>query len=375
MYRKALPLLLATLPVTAMADHLSGGFGLQSSAPFWTESAQTLQKGKFAFGLRSEYANLRPLSDSKLAALRTSDREANPSFYPSGHHDDHDDHGEVGDEDAHARQADLHTVDYLLGGSFRAAYGITDDITVGFRLPFVYRNGLREVEAGHGEGHSIHQIYDHGNSEGIGDMSFWGQYQFFNDSKQSAALLLGFKAPTGDTTNTGFKREYNYKSGKETTPTIPEGHTARLETHLQPGSGSWDGMFGLAYGYDLGPVQFNTSALYTLTTKGSQDTDLGDGFNYNFAASLPVNAFTPCANCSWNLVLEANGEWRDQEKRGDITIGNSGGHTLYISPGVRFISGQNWNIGTSFGYAAISDVNGDQSRPDYRVMGAFNLVL
>lgn len=369
MYCKALPLLLIALPSATMADHLSGGFGLQSSAPFWTESAQTLKQGKFAFGLRSEFSQLRPFSDSKLVALRKADAAANPELYE--HH-----HDEGGDENAHARQADLHSVDYLLGGSFRAAYGITDNITVGFRLPFIYRSDIREVEAGHNHGaFVVHQIYDHNSSEGIGDMSFWGQYQFFKDSKQSAALMLGFKAPTGETTNTGFARQYNYLTGKEKIPAVPNDHSARLETHLQPGSGSWDGMFGLAYGYDLEVVQLNSSVLYTLVTQGSQATDLGDGFNYNFAASLPVKLFTPCPGCSWNLVLEANGEWRDQERRGNITIGNSGGHTLYISPGVRFISGQNWNIGASFGYAAISDVNGDQSRPDYRVMGAFNLIL
>lgn len=369
MYRKTLPLLLAVLPLSAMADHMSGGFGLQTSSPFWTDSADTLPKGKFNFGVRAEYNQLRPFTDGKLVSLRKADARANPDLY-AHHHDAAD------DADAHARQADLHSVDYVLGGSIRMAYGITDDITVGFRLPYVYRNGIREVEAGHVHGtFAAHQIYDHGGSEGIGDMSFWGQYRFFNQDKHTASLLLGFKAPTGETNNQGFKRNYHYETLKNTYPAVPADHSSRLETHMQPGSGSWDGMFGAAYGYDLDVVQLNSSLMYTLTTKGSQDTDLGDSFNYNFAASVPVKAFTPCDACSWNFVLEANGEWKSKEKRGDIYVGNSGGHTLYISPGVRFISGQNWNIGTTVGYAAISDVNGDQSRPDYRVMGAFNLSL
>lgn len=365
MYRKVLPLLLVAIPSTATADHLSGGFGLQSSAPFWTESAQTLNSGQIAAGVRAEYQQLRPYDDAKLSTLRREDGAANPDLYQEG----------AGD---HNRQANLHSVNDLLGGSFRLAYGITDDLTVGLRLPFLYRDGIREVSDGHiedGEHHGTNNIADHGSSEGIGDMSFWGQYQFYKDSKQSAALMLGMKAPTGETTNEGYKRFYNHTTGADVA--LPDDVTSRrLETHLQPGSGSWDGMFGLAYGYDLGVVQLNTSAMYTLATKGSQDTDLGDGFNYNFAASLPVKYMTPCAACSWNLVLEANGEWRDQEKRGNnITIGNSGGNTLYISPGVRFISGQNWNVGTSVGYAVIHDLHGNQSDPDYRVMGAFNMAI
>lgn len=369
MYHKALPLLFLSIPSMAMADHLSGGFGLMSAAPFWTESALTLNKGQYAFGLRTEYQKLRPFSDSELVALRKADGAANPEFYE--HH--HDEEG----EDSHALQADLHSVDYLLGGSFRFAYGITDNLTVGFRLPFVYRDGIREVESGHfHDGHlAAHQIFDHGSSEGIGDMSFWGQYQFFNDNTHSAALLLGFKAPTGETNNQGFDRQYHFLTGVERTPAVPDDHSARLETHLQPGSGSWDGMFGFAYGYDAVAVQFNTSVLYTLATKGSQDTDLGDSFNYNLAAAVPIKSFAPCPICSWNLVLEANGEWRDHEERGRITIRNSGGHTLYISPGVRFISGQNWNVGASFGYPVITDWNGDQSEPDYRVMGALNIAI
>ncbi|MFZ2405755.1 MAG: hypothetical protein WAW41_11500 [Methylobacter sp.] len=368
MHRKVLPFLLIAIPSTAMADHLSGGFGLMSSAPFWTESAQTLNAGQIAAGVRAEYQQLRPYDDAKLIALREADLAANPELY-----------SHASGEDGHAQQADLHSVNDLLGGSFRLAYGITDNVTVGLRLPFVYRDGIREAGGAHvhndGDVVMPTQIYNHGSSEGIGDMSFWGQYQFFKDSKQSAALLLGMKAPTGETTNEGFKRNYHYQTGVDTNPAVPAGHSARLETHMQPGSGSWDGMFGLAYGYDLGVVQLNTSAMYTLATRGSQDTDLGDGFNYNFAASLPVHYLTPCAACSWNLVLETNGEWRDHEKRGNITIANSGGNTLYISPGIRFISGQNWNVGTSVGYAVIHDLHGNQSDPDYRIMGAFNMAI
>lgn len=71
----------------------------------------------------------------------------------------------------------------------------------------------------------------------------------------------------------------------------------------------------------------------------------------------------------------ANGEWRDFEERRGIKIGNSGGHTVYLSPGVRFISGQNWNIGAAGGYAVIHDLNGDQAVPDYRFMGTLNFAM
>lgn len=370
MYRKTLPLLFTVLPSMAVADHLSGGFGLQSAAPFWTDGPQTLKAGKFNFGFRGDYQKLRAMSDSELVALRKADIAAHPEFY-AHHHE--------GDEgDAHAHQADLHNVDELFGGAFRAAYGITDDLTVGFRLPFVYRSSITEIEAGHshnGGPVAVHDIYDHGSSEGIGDMSFWAQYQFFRNAKSSAAVILGVKAPTGETTNRGFDRRYNASTGAARFPANNTDHSNRLETHLQPGSGSWDSSYGLAYGYDLDVVRLNTSLMYTVTTKGSQDTDLGDIFNYNFAVSMPVRSMVPCSGCSWNLILEANGEWRDREQRGDIYIHNSGGHALYISPGVRFLSGSNWNLGASFGYAVIHDTKGYQSDPDFRIGTSFNINL
>ena len=367
-YHRFLPLLLLGLPVTTMADHMAGGFGLQSSAPFWTESSQTLQQGKFFFGVRSQLQKLRSFSDNDLIQLRNADVALNPDFYE--HH-----HDESGDESVHAKQADLHSVNTVVMSSFRAAYGITDDFTVGFRLPYIRRGGIREVESGHTQddgSFAVDQISDHGAAGGIGDMSFWGQYSLFNDKKHSAAVILGFKAPTGDTSKQSLKRQYNYLTG-ENIP--PDGAPERLETHLQPGSGSWDGMFGLAYGYDFTVVQFNSSLMYTLTTKGSQATDLGDSFNYNVAASIPVKKFTPCTGCSWNFVIEANGEWHDKEKRGDIYITNSGGHALYISPGIRFIAADKWNAGISAGFPVVNDWNGTQSEPDYRLMGTLNFVL
>lgn len=365
--------LLSFTAISAHADHLSGGFGLQIAAPFWTGSPITLNQGQFNFGVRTQFQKLRSFSDEKLVALRKEDAINNPELY-----EDHHDEEEGEDDSAHARQADLHSVEHLLGGSFRFAYGVTDDLTVGLRLPFVYRSNIREVESGHDHGHgfAVHNIFDHGDSQGIGDMSFWGQYRFFNNNGHQAAILLGFKAPTGDTTNTGFKRRYNYLTPDTSrTPANNTDHSDRLETHLQPGSGSWDGMFGLTYGYDFEVITLNASVLYSLATEGSQATDLGDKFNYNFAASMPIKAFTPCDNCSWNLIMELNGEWQDREERSGITINNSGGHTLYFSPGIRFISNQNWSIGTSFGYAVITDQNGNQSEPDYRAMGtiSFNL--
>ncbi|MGH8659886.1 MAG: hypothetical protein ACREV4_15790 [Gammaproteobacteria bacterium] len=343
--------------LSAHADHLSGGLGIEQTAPINTESAVPLKQGSWIAGVRTEYVNNDSFSDQELITLR----------------------GIGINRDGEADE-DLHSIDSILGVSLRAAYGVTENLTVGFRLPYVRRENIREPEEGHAHGANpivVHDIVEHGDSAGIGDTTFFGQYRFYHDGSSDIAALFGVKTPTGETGEEGFEGEHF--GGRFVTDVFPseeeEGHHhqgTRLETHQQPGSGSWDGIVGVAYSRSISPVNFDTSVLYTVVSEGSQDTDLGDIFNYNFALSHPTNAFVPCQPCSWNLVLELNGEWRDKEERGDIEIGNSGGHVLYLAPGFRFIGPGGWNMALSAGYPVVNDLNGDQSEPDYRIVGTVN---
>jgi hypothetical protein len=111
-------------------------------------------------------------------------------------------------------------------------------------------------------------VEDLGNSSGIGDLTLLGQYRFFNNKAAGleAALLLGVKAPTGKTDNLADTGE-------------------RLETEFQPGTGSWDGLFGLAVTKRFGAWALDSNVLYVLAGKGAQQTDLGDRFQYNAAIS------------------------------------------------------------------------------------------
>jgi len=63
----------------------------------------------------------------------------------------------------------------------------------------------------------------------------------------------------------------------------------RLETHQQPGSGSYDPIVGVAYSQVLGMFNLDSSAVHTIVNEGSQDTDLGDSFKYNLSFSYPVS--------------------------------------------------------------------------------------
>ena len=78
-------------------------------------------------------------------------------------------------------------------------------------------------------------------------------------------MLLGVKAPTGRTS------------------ARTDGGSL-FDAEFQPGSGSWDGIFGAAVSQQLrGPLSFHANVQYVLTTTGSQHTDLGDRLLYNAA--------------------------------------------------------------------------------------------
>ena len=332
----------------AWSDHASVALGVGTAAPISTESAVTLPEGNWAVGIRSEYQELDSFSDKRLRELREQDEEG-----------------------------DFHSVDSLWNNSIAVSYGVTDDFTVGIRLPFIHRNDIKEPEHGHGgeveheeeeeehEEESEHEeenehdeaelaeIVQLGDVEGIGDLSVFGEYRFYKNEGTHIAAIFGFKAPTGKTNRNSDQGE-------------------RLDLELQPGSGSWDGMVGAAFTQEMGAFSFYSSVLYTFVTEGHQHTDLGDIFTYNGALAYRVlgqqgQSYLP-PKFALDLIAEVNGEWRDKEKTRGHHDDNSGGNLVYISPGVRVSMPYNASLGFSFGIPVVKDTNGDQVEPDYRMV-------
>ena len=324
-----LPLFLIIFPFTALADHASVGLGVGNASPIATESGITLPEGKVSTGFRAELIKFVEYSDSELQALRADDAEA-----------------------------DLHSVQSLWSLSVSAAYGVTDDLTVGVRVPYILRHNIREPEHDF-MGPGVADVESLGNVEGIGDTTFYGQYRFFKNKNTNVSAIFGIKTPTGKTSRYSA-------DGAEL-----------LDTEFQPGSGSWDGILGLAVTQEIGPFSIDASTVYTITSKGAQDTDLGDIFSYNAALSYRLfgqqGRSYEAPTFAVDTILEVNGEWRDNEKVLGIKNTNSGNNIIYISPGLRFTAGKHVNVATSFGIPVVPDTNGDQVEPDYRIISSINI--
>jgi hypothetical protein len=336
--------LISTVSSMALADHPGIGFGASSSGPITTISATTLPAGTKTFGLEVTHVKAKPFSDEELAGYA-------------------------------ARHIHAHSTDSLTSTSLGFGYGVTDDFTIGLRLPYIHRDNIRAGHHSHAGGTVTNEAEVHGNAQGIGDLSVIGKYRLLNDSvnNRDVALLFGIEVPTGITDRLNLQGE-------------------RFEAEHQPGSGSWDPLFGLAYTKRMGKMSFDTNLLYKVATTGAQATDLGDQFFYNAALSYRVKGAVgeqeephhhhdtddhahhhhdevvpSSSGMNVDLILELNGEWQDQLKISGVADKNSGGNTLYLSPGIRLSSMSNWVGNISVGIPVAQDLNGAHPESDWRM--------
>ena len=356
------------LSASAEAHHPGGGGNTGSGGPINTISADTLSEGLIAASVRYEFIRLGQLSDADLLA-------------------------------AAAKGTHAHSIRSIDAVSLSVAYGITNDFTVGVRAAGVRRSGISEpAEDMLSGGHmgimntndmsslmSPDGINRRGNSAGFGDVTMLGQYRFHNNSQTgtSAAVLFGFKAPTGSTDQRDAAGQL-------------------FQAEFQPGSGSWDGLFGAAFTKRTGRWSFDVSGLYYLISTGTQNTNLGDRFLFGTAVSYRLVGATGSSkevelheycmqprnqlqeHCLYHanhdhsdmmktpytldLVLELNGEWHDKQRTAGIADPNSGGNTVYLSPGLR-LTVDNWSGYLSAGIPVVKDVNGIQPTPTWRLVG------
>ena len=324
------------MPVPALADHASTNFETGTAGAMMTIPGSTMPKGKIVVSTSIHVIELNSIPDARLTELGAADD-------------------------------DVHSTDSLIKLSINFAYGLKDNLTVGLSVPYIERHNVRLSSYNNGMG----DVEAAGDSKGFGDVSLFGQYRFMHTASTDVALLAGVKAPTGSTSETENSGEL-------------------FETDHQPGSGSWDPFIGMAFNHSWDRTGISANLLYTHATKGTQDTDLGNILNYNIALSHRI--FSASEHHHHNheadeqeedeheefsfeyvdLILELNGDLRDEPHTNSIEDENHGGHLLYLSPGIKLGLGHHWTFYTSAGIPIVKVLNGIQSEPDYRIVGGFS---
>lgn len=331
---KSLIGLLSLLPALAFADHTTIGLQSNVTGPSTTSSAEPMDTGRFGITLQYQQVDFESISAAEF-------------------------------EHAAEQGENLHATDSISNTGFTLTYGITDRLTLSFSIANINRSGLieaahhddgEEAEAGHHDDGDEEIIEQLGSASGIGDARLYVGYQLWSNDNTSTSVYFGMQMPTG-----------------ETGETSRDGH--RLETEFQPGSGSWDPLLALAFTQRFSSWTFNSNVIYTFATEGSQDTDLGNVFNYNLAMTHPLPKFGPFNESPWNLdfIFEVNGEWRDRVDIAGETEFNSGGNLVYFAPGLS-LSNDKFSINASIS-KAMENLNGVQSEPDTRFVVDFSWAL
>jgi Putative MetA-pathway of phenol degradation len=313
----------------AHGDHGGGG-------------GSVLPAGTTLLTVEYDFVSFRPISDARLTALAADG------------------------------VSEVHSLKTIAVPSLSLAYGLTKDFTIAARLPYLANSEIRETDV---DGPGVNA---RGGVFGFGDVSITGTYRFINDVRNGfdAALIVGVKAPTGRT-------DARDNSGE------------LFETEHQPGSGSWDALLGAALSKQIGLTTLSANALYTFAGDGSQDTRLGDRLSYGIAASYrlwssggghdhPMKlgakfdgmmrhggvdhaeeaAHSPAT--AFDVSLGLNGQWSDKQTVAGERDDNTGGHVLYLTPGVK-LTIDKWAGFVNVGIPIARDFNGIQSEPRLQV--------
>jgi len=295
----------------AGADHGPGTSGGGAS----TQSGETLKPGKFSIELRTEYTEFENLS----AAQITAKAEKAGGF-------------------------DL--LDRSFVSTVGLSYGVVENFQIGLALGCYNAVNARESEFDSGTGDSELATFD---PDGLTDLWLTGKYRFYRGPLGSVAVFGGVKFPTG-------KFDVDNSAGE------------RVEPSATAGSGSYDGMLGLAYSRFLtARLTFDASAQYTLRTE-ADDFKLGDridggvAFAYRFTEDIQkfpqVSAFAE-ASVRHLYKSEEEGE-RDP---------NTGGTALFLTPGVRVGFTKNFSFTVSSPLPVLQELNGTQLKTSYKVNG------
>jgi hypothetical protein len=108
---------------------------------------------------------------------------------------------------------------------------------------------------------------------------------------------------------------------------------ARLDEHLQPGSGAWSGIAGVDLTLPLTAGRLDLNASYRVHSENSEHYRYGSAFLYNAGFARRVGSVL-------ELSLQLNGRAAQQDQlSAGILAQNTGGSVLYVAPIVRWFAG------------------------------------
>ncbi|MCA9399233.1 MAG: transporter [Candidatus Omnitrophica bacterium] len=229
-------------------------------------------------------------------------------------------------------------------------YGFTEKFAGMATIPYVYR----KQRLNSGSDRITRK------TSGLGDITLLGKYRVhtknFPGATSRLSLLGGLELPTG-------------RSGDSDS-------VGKLSRTLQIGSGSWDPILGAAYTHQSLNNEWDYNFTYQFNTE-AHDFEFGDILKYNIAYQkrlLPWELPDEGLYTQVNAVLELNGEWKQKNHDESGSIADSGGNTIYLSPGFQ-IASKRFVAEASFQIPVFQNLNGTQVETDYVVITSLRLTF
>jgi hypothetical protein len=198
------------------------------------------------------------------------------------------------------------------------------------RLPYVWK---QITEAPLGEAATIAR------SAGLGDAELTALYKVreFALGRDRAALLSvvgGTRLPTGANR-------------------LADGEGARLDEHLQSGTGAWSGLIGADVTLPLRAGRFDANVSWRMNAANAQRYRYGDALLYNVGFARRVGSVL-------ELSLQANGRSARRDMADGISGENTGGSVLYACPTARWFTGAGIVLESGAQFPIQSALNGEQ---------------
>ena len=228
---------------------------------------------------------------------------------------------------------------------------IPNRLVVGAGLPYLNKelkltqDGIRRTQA----------------TSGFGDLSLFGKVQLFQRDRRKQTTRITFKGvvklPTGDNTETD-------EAG------------ILLPRSLQLGSGTVDLSAGVILTHVVGRIGLNADAMFGF--KGEVDGyEYGNALTYDFSLGYrlypSVYAIYPSPYAT--AYLELNGQVTGRDRSGGSDVSDSGGHTLFLSPGIQFIPLGRLIVEASLQIPVRQKLKGTQLGTDYSFSGGVRWLI
>jgi hypothetical protein len=188
--------------------------------------------------------------------------------------------------------------------------------------------------------YTFNRISADGNAEtadGLGDPEIMAMAHLlsFADNGWALQAVVGSRVPLGASDQT-------------------DAAGARLDQHLQTGSGAWAGVVGVQLLHASGSVPLFLSASYQ--ANGANDHDFAYGNVFRFNAATQKALFNPV-----DVIAEINGRTADYDDAAGETDPNSGGTVVYFSPGLRLGLGGALSLRGQVQIPVVENLHGEQN--------------